>query len=309
MRNLHHLSLISTAVEYFRVAARTQSIRRAAEELHVSPSALSRQIAQLEDQLETPLFERLPRGLRLTSAGEILLYHVRQSIGELQRASDLIGNLRGVKGGHVRVSVIESVARDPILATTFKSFWDAYPAATGEIAVVGSERVLADVESGLADFGIAFDVPASKELTRMRDAQLRVGAIMSPRHVLSESKTLRVEEVLKYRTFLPDDSLALKLFIGEYALRHADKMLPAVTTSSISVMVRLITSAMGVGFKTRVGLDDEIRHGEIVYVPLSDPGLRAQQLVLFIRRGARLHPAAEALANLFSQSIAALSEP
>ena len=63
---------------YFLELARSGSLRKAAEQLHVSASAINRQILQAEEELGMRLFERLPDGMRLTSAGELLLDDLRR---------------------------------------------------------------------------------------------------------------------------------------------------------------------------------------------------------------------------------------
>jgi hypothetical protein len=63
--------VFSRFARYFDAVARLGSIRRAAEQLAVSPSAIDRQLSHAEDELGARLFERLPRGLRLTASGEM----------------------------------------------------------------------------------------------------------------------------------------------------------------------------------------------------------------------------------------------
>src|SRR5215212_1035580 len=69
---------------YVDAVARCGSIRKAAEALNVASSALNRQILDLEADLGSPLFERLPRGVRVTSAGEAFLVYARLVISELK---------------------------------------------------------------------------------------------------------------------------------------------------------------------------------------------------------------------------------
>lgn len=66
------MSPFSRFAHYFIAVARCGSLRRAAEQLHISASAINRQILQAEEAFGTPLFERLPEGLRMTTAGELL---------------------------------------------------------------------------------------------------------------------------------------------------------------------------------------------------------------------------------------------
>src|ERR1700729_38998 len=84
---------------YVDAVARYGSIRKAADALNVASSALNRQILDLETDLGAPLFERLPRGVRMTSAGEVFLAYTRQAISELKAGESQVEQLRGLGRG------------------------------------------------------------------------------------------------------------------------------------------------------------------------------------------------------------------
>ena len=65
-------------LRYFVAVAEEENIGRAAARLHISQPPLTRQIQQLEEELGVPIFERLPRGVRLSTAGELLVTHLRR---------------------------------------------------------------------------------------------------------------------------------------------------------------------------------------------------------------------------------------
>ena len=94
---------------YVDAVARYGSIRKAAEALNVASSALNRQVLDLEMDLGAPLFERLPRGVRVTSAGETFLVYARLVISELKAVESRIEQLRGLVRGQVSVAAAESV--------------------------------------------------------------------------------------------------------------------------------------------------------------------------------------------------------
>ena len=77
----------TNALRYFLEVARTGSLSKASERLFVAVSALSRQIAKLEDEIGTPLFERRPRGMVLSEAGRLLAAHARRSLLETERVT------------------------------------------------------------------------------------------------------------------------------------------------------------------------------------------------------------------------------
>src|SRR5271167_5269638 len=74
-----------TALRYFSATAHSRSIRAASDRLHVSPSAISRQIAKLEHELRAPIFDRRAQGMTLTPAGQILQSKVEGMMRELER--------------------------------------------------------------------------------------------------------------------------------------------------------------------------------------------------------------------------------
>ncbi len=90
---------------YFQEVASQGSLRRAAEVLHVSASAIDRQIIQAERALDIKLFERLPSGLKLTAAGELMLNDVGRWRKEYARTVERLDELRGLRRGHVGIAL------------------------------------------------------------------------------------------------------------------------------------------------------------------------------------------------------------
>ena len=84
-------------MHYFEVVARTQSIRAAAEVLHIAPSAVSRAVQQLEEEVQVALFNRTARGLQLTVAGETILASMQGWKRETQQLADDVRSLKDVR--------------------------------------------------------------------------------------------------------------------------------------------------------------------------------------------------------------------
>ena len=103
------MPLISPAASWLSLVAKVGSIRRAAVQLNVSPSAVNRQILKLEAEVGAPLFERFPGGIKLTSAGEAMARHVLVVLQDLERARSDIEGLKGARIGHVSVAAVEGV--------------------------------------------------------------------------------------------------------------------------------------------------------------------------------------------------------
>ncbi len=99
----------AAVLRYFEAVAEDGSIRRASERLHISASAVNRQILKLEEQLGAPLFERRPDGMRLTDAGRLVLRHARDTLHDFARLRGDIDSLRG-GGGGVTIATLDSPA-------------------------------------------------------------------------------------------------------------------------------------------------------------------------------------------------------
>ena len=97
---MKHLRSLTAVAE----VARSGSIRRAAERLNITPSALTRQIQDIEYELGTPIFERLAQGMRLNAAGELLARHIRDQAADLDSVRSQIADLSCVRRGQVALA-------------------------------------------------------------------------------------------------------------------------------------------------------------------------------------------------------------
>ena len=88
----------------------TGSIRKAAEQLNLTPSAMNRRIQDLEAEVGTPLFERRPRGVKLTTAGEMFVRYARSQIADAERMKSQVEDLRGLRRGPVLIACSQALA-------------------------------------------------------------------------------------------------------------------------------------------------------------------------------------------------------
>ena len=106
--SMRHLRFL----RYVDEVARAGSIRKAAEQLHVTASAVNRRIMDLEEELGAPLFERRARGVRLTAAGELFVRYIREQTGDVERMKSQIEDLKGLRRGTVRIACSQALALD-----------------------------------------------------------------------------------------------------------------------------------------------------------------------------------------------------
>lgn len=301
----HKLGLVATRLQYFQTVARLGSIRRAAVQLNVAPSSISRMIAQLEEEIGAALFERVARSLKLTSAGELLVYHARASVTELVKACAEIDDMRGLRRGSVSIAAVESVTRG-LLPDVLAAFWARHPEVSVDVRATGSRQALEAVQEGECDLAVAFDVPVPRIGQRLARVSLPLGALVPPDHALAGRDQLKLFDFADQRVFLSDASLTLGPSIEEALIASAIDVRRRATTNSIGLMADLAARGHGIAFQTRVGVERELRDGRLVFVPVKDPRLKPRLLLLFARSKAHLAAAPQALAKLLAQALEAL---
>jgi DNA-binding transcriptional LysR family regulator len=134
------------------------SIRRAADDLHIAQSALTRQIAVLESRMGTPLLIRLPRGVRPTEAGVIAARHARAALEQFERGAEEIRALNGLEAGRIAIAAIEPLAAT-MLPHCITRFHAQYPGISFDVRVGNTRQVLSLLAEGIVDFALAYNAP------------------------------------------------------------------------------------------------------------------------------------------------------
>ncbi len=133
-------------LEYFLAVAEEKSISAAARALHVAQPPISRQIAQLEDELGVCLFVRESRGMKLTEAGRSLLRQGRQLFSTLRRVEENVKSVGAGEGGRINAGVIYSAM--PYALRYFEQFHARYPKVEFYIRLGSPQDLLADLDRG-----------------------------------------------------------------------------------------------------------------------------------------------------------------
>jgi DNA-binding transcriptional LysR family regulator len=139
-----------------REVAERGSMSAAAEALSFSQPAVSHQIAKLEQETGTQLIERVPRGVRLTEAGELLVHHAEGVLARLDRAESELRDLVSLRRGRLRVGAFPS-SFVHLASESIAELRERYPGVEVTVSEVGLEDGGAQVEAGELDIVVAFD--------------------------------------------------------------------------------------------------------------------------------------------------------
>ena len=146
--------LSTRQLRYFVEIADCGSFSAAAERLFIAQSALSRQIKDMENRLQTPLFERTARQPRLTAAGEAFLPRARNLLTELNKASDIATEVGKGRLGTLRLSHSSTVPISGRLLRDISAYLDQQPGVSLDIGKLSSEAQLEELAEGRLDIGL-----------------------------------------------------------------------------------------------------------------------------------------------------------
>lgn len=299
------MPLLSPAALLLDEIARIGSIRRAAERLNASASAVNRQILNLEAELGVAVFERLPRGVRLTAAGELLVTEVRRWRREQERAEGLIRDLKGLRRGHVGIGVMECFVAD-MMPRAIMRLQRRYPRITVEAFVGGTEQVFDRLVAGTLDAALCFNPPPRQELRTVLTLTAALGLVMARDHPLAGRPSVRLADCAPYSFVLPDRSLAIRGVIDRALRRAAIDEQPVVTTNSTVLMKRLVRGGQHLAVLGQADIYAEIGTGEFAFVPIADDRLPAEELVLCVDRRTAPTPSATILLDIVREELEAL---
>ena len=292
----------AAVLRYLDQVARYGSIRRAADALNIASSAVNRQILRLEEEMGVTLFERGRTGVRPTPAGELLLRHVRETQNEYQRTRAEIASLGGTVSGDVRIISLESLLVR-FLPQVVGEVSAKHPKITYTVLSVHPSEIGEALRSGDNDFGVLFVDNRHRGVDVLAEFPTAVGALMRPDHPLAARKTLTLTECVGHPVVMLQDRWLLDAIMATEFADSGARLSPRIVSNSIEFMRQVIKTGLGIGFFTPVGFLDEIRRGELVHVPLVEPGLAQSRIGILVPRYRRLSPPARLMINHISERL------
>lgn len=290
------------AYVYLDTVAKAGSIRKAAELLHVASTALNRKIKETEDSLGTPLFERLPRGVRLTAAGEVLVAAVRRSMADVRAAVSHIEHLRGVVRGTVRIGCAESVGTD-LIPASIAHYQQTHPAVQFHVASGVTANLVARLLEDAVDLVLVHDPLPNDQIKVLASQRQPLCAMVRPGHPLASQSALRLTDCQKYPIALGNQTFGSRQLIDAIVARSSISLKVVLEASSVQALKEFSRQTDAVSFQYQIGTRREVGRGELVAIPLVDRSLAQTRLVLAARTGRMMPIASQSFANLLEQTL------
>jgi len=251
--------------------ARCGSVRKAAETLHLTAAAVHQQILNFEEQVGTPLFDRLPRGMKLTAAGEIVLASVRRAQRDFEQALAQVEALRTLKRGHVSLGVPHASA-EVLMPGVLRAMLREYPGISFDVHTGNGEVLLRAVAGGEVDIAFCLQRMAPPGVEQIRAWPQQLGAVVAPDHPLAQraAARLRLRDCLGFPLVLPAPDMELRTLVDRIASRERQWLKPAVQTTSVAMVRTLAAEAGLLGVLVQENVYQDVAAGRLCWLPLAD---------------------------------------
>ncbi|MEZ5650042.1 MAG: LysR family transcriptional regulator [Burkholderiaceae bacterium] len=241
------------SLHFVAAVARAGSIRGAAESLAITPSALNRRILALEEELGVPIFERLPRGVRLTTAGEMLIQMIRSHVSDVDRLRSQIADLSGVRRGHVAIACSQALLPH-FLPAQIADYRRDHPGVTFGVYLrdrAAAEQALLDHS---ADLALVFEPVRLADFQTLLAVRQQLYGVMAADHPLAGRESLRLRDCLAYPIALPTTQYGVRHLLETAVKRSSLELDPVVESDSFEFLRNYAMNEPLISFQIPIGL-------------------------------------------------------
>ncbi len=292
-------------IQAFVCLARLGHLTRAASELCISQPAMTRRINQLERELGLPLFERLPRGVRLTAAGRSFLPFAQRTIGALHDGAAAARSVDRDDTGAVTLGIVGTLVSTK-LPGSLKRFRNSYPEIHVILHTGRSEQISAMVRSGDVDLGLRYFGDGDTEIisTPVHDEPLCVVASADTRLVSVQARRPQELANAPWVLFPAKPATGAEPYarmVTEQLHRHGLSDVQSVLIDSLTAQKRLVEADFGLGLLPESSVLDELRLGTLVKLDVPELATAIPITILHRRMSYLSQAARRLLAEIVSE--------
>jgi len=273
----------------FLEIVRLKSFSKAAQTCYRTQPAISAQVRQLEQELNTALFERFGSRISLTTAGKIFAAYAAQILDQRRQAQDAINELERNPRGELVIAANEATCIY-VLPQVFSEYKNQFPAVQLQVDRSYGARVVDAVMENHADFGL-MQLPVEEKRLQVVDIYKdEIRLIVPARHPLADRKSVQASELVQFQLLLPKSGITRARLNAWFELVE-DDMHISMELDSSEMMKRFVMAGLGVSFLAVSNCREEMADGKLRAVSLA-PEPMIRRLGLIYRKDKALSKAA-----------------
>lgn len=242
---------MNISLEYYKVfyqAAATGSITMAAETLCISQPAVSQAVKHLERELETKLFLRTPKGVRLTKEGELLYGYVKRGIESIRDGEEMLKQLKCLDTGVIRIGASDMTLQFYLLPY-LEQFHEQYPKIKVMVSNGPTPETIEALENGAIDFGIvSTPFEGREEMRAVPVRQIENIFIAGSRfREQLEGRELDYRELKDYPCIFLEKKTSTRRFMDQYLEKEGVALEPEFELATSDMIVQFVKRNLGIG--------------------------------------------------------------
>jgi DNA-binding transcriptional LysR family regulator len=273
----------------FLEIVRLKSFSKAAQTCYRTQPAISAQVRQLEQELNTALFERFGSRISLTTAGKIFADYAAQMLDLRRQSQNTINELERNPRGELVIAANEATCIY-VLPQVFSEYKSLFPAVQLQVDRSYGSRVVEAVMENIADFGLTQLPVDEKRLQVVSIHKDEIRLIVPARHPLGDKKAVQAHELVEYPVLLPKSGTT-RTRLNEWLELIADDLNISMELDSTEMMKRFVMAGLGVSFLAVSNCRDELAAGKLRAISLA-PEPMVRHLGLIYRKDKALSKAA-----------------
>jgi DNA-binding transcriptional LysR family regulator len=249
-------------LEIIRAIADTGSFTAAGEKLHVSQSAISRQIILLEEELGEPVFHRIGRRIRITPAGESLLQLSHRVFQDLQETVSSISEKRESLAGTIRLvgGMTVCLYVFPVLLAEIRR---VHPHLDLKITVGSAERSIAMLRSGAGDLGLVTLPVDATDLVSVPVLQEELLLITYPTHPLAKKKSIAPSDLDRQEFIMFETGSITRKLVESFLTRQRIAPEVIMETENVEIIKAMVRHGLGISIVPSQAAASDVRTGQL----------------------------------------------
>lgn len=290
-------------LQVFVAVVDLHSVTKAAERHNIAASAVSKRISDLELTLNTPLLQRLPRGVEPTAAGLALYHHARTILQSAERLLGELADYAKSTRGHVRLLSCKSSIIQ-FLPADLKAFFDKHPDIRVDLSEDNSPGILKGIAEGRAEIGIfAHGSANDSALQTFEYRHDEVVILAHDEHPLAARPRVTMAEAMEHDLIGLDAVTPWNGTLSEAAERSGTVLNLRYRVTSFDSIAQMVIAGLGIAI-TPAGVLQAIPHPRLVGIPLDEPWARRTQMIAIRDRELLTAPARALLDHLLARDAA-----